>query len=169
MSVDLFSEFPDDARLWIYGADRDLSSDEQSTLLQTLKDFFTGWRSHGQPVEGEATIIDDRFLLVAASVREESISGCGIDSSTQVIDDLAADLQIDWVPALTVFYRDASGQIKGVSRPAFRKRVQEGVVSRETSVIDLSIETVGDLREEGFERPAGDSWHALVFRIPETA
>ncbi len=169
MSIDTFDSLPDEARLWIYGADRRLSPDEQSELLDTLDEFFADWMSHGRPVQGRAVILEDRFLLVAAAVQDGDISGCGIDSSTRVIDDLADTIEIDWLPSLTIFYRHASGEIRGVSRPEFRKRVQQGAISRETGVIDLSIEHLGDLREQGFERPAGESWHALVFRIPEAA
>lgn len=169
MSLETFESLPDEARLWIYGTNRRLSSGEQSELLDTLDDFFSEWMSHGRPVEGRAVVLEDRFLLVAAAVEEGEISGCGIDSSTQVIDEVADTLEIDWVPALTIFYRHPSGEIRGVSRPEFRKLVEDGVVSRTTGVIDLSLESLGDLREQGFERPAGESWHALVFRIPEAA
>ena len=36
----------------------------------------------------------------------------------------------------------------------------------ETPVFDLSLTTLGQVRDGGFEKPAGASWHARVFRIP---
>lgn len=169
MLPDSFTDFPDDARLWIYGADRPLSEDEQAAVVDTLDTFMADWMSHGRSVEGAAAIVDDRFLLIAAYVRGGDISGCGIDSSTDVIANVADRLDIEWLPALNIFYRDAAGDVHGIPRPAFRAKVDEGTVTRETPVYDLSLETLGDLREDGFERPAGESWHALVFRIPEAA
>lgn len=169
MPLSSFDGFPAEARLWIYAADRSLNPDEQEILETNLSDFFTGWRSHGKTVQGAAAVEEDRFLLIAGHVESDEISGCGIDSSIDVVEQAGRELDVEWLPALTVFYRDDEGKIHGVGRPTFREKVDEGVITRETPVFDLAVETVGQLREEGFERPAGASWHALVFRIPKAA
>jgi len=36
-------------------------------------------------------------------------------------------------------------------------------------VFDLSITTLGALRDGDFEQPAGAAWHARVFQIPTAA
>ena len=165
----LFPHLPDHARLWVYAADRPLSETEQARLLQRLEAFFGQWASHGRPVEGAATLRHDRFLLLAGLVRGGEISGCGMDASVHAVEEASAALGFSWRSPLDVFYRDAEGAVEALARAAFRKRVREGDVTAETSVFDLSITALADVRQGRFERPAGETWHALVFKIPQPA
>lgn len=169
MSASLFPGFADDARLWIYVADRPLDPQEAEALTTHLDTFFADWSSHGREVEGAAQIADDRFLLVAAQLRAGDISGCGIDASVNALKDAATQVGVTWLPALSVAYRDGEGRVQVASRPAFRRAVREEHVTAETPVFDTSLTTVGELREQGLERPAADAWHARVFRIPALA
>jgi len=90
------------------------------------------------------------------------MSGCGVDASTGALKEAAADLGFDWEPLLTVFYRDAEGRVRSVSRPDFRKMAKEGQVTAATRVFDPTIGTVAHLRSQGIERPAGLSWHSRL-------
>ena len=166
---DLFPTLPDHARLWIYAADRPLSASEQADLLQTLRGFLTSWVSHGRPVQGRADVRHDRFLLLAGEVPGGEISGCGIDASVHAVEAAGAQFGITWLSPLGVFFRDASGGVRSLPRATFRKLVRTGEVTAETSVFDFTITTLGDVRRGRFERPAGETWHALVFKIPQPA
>ena len=164
---DLFPALPDEARCWIYIADRRLTGVEQTALLDALRPFFQGWASHGRPVQGAATCLDDRFLIVAGALTQEgTISGCGIDASVHAVEEAAARLGIKWSSPLLVFYRDTDGTVDSLPRSAFKKRVANGTVTAETLVFDVSLTMLGQLRGGAFEKPAGASWHARVFRIP---
>ena len=159
---------PDAARCWIYVAERPLTEAEQTALLNALETFFEGWVSHGRPVHGAATCLDDRFLVVAGTLMQEgTISGCGIDASVHAVEEAAQRLGLRWASPLLVFYRDADDTVVSLPRSAFKKLVADGTVNAETQVFDVSLTTLGQLRSGGFEQPAGDSWHARVFRIPK--
>ena len=166
---DLFPSLPDKARCWIYVAERPFTEDEQASLLEALQAFFAGWASHGRPVQGTATTLEDRFLVVAGVIPGGEISGCGIDASVHAVEEAAGRLGVAWSSPLLVLYRDAEGAIHSLPRSAFRKRVADGTVTAETRVFDVSLTTLGQLRNGTFEKPAGASWHARVFRIPELA
>ncbi|HMB91227.1 MAG TPA: hypothetical protein VKP65_10295 [Rhodothermales bacterium] len=165
----LFSTLPDDARCWIYTADQPLTNAEQETLLNTLTTFFESWTSHSRPVQGDAVIMDDRFLIVAATLAAGDISGCGIDKSVHAVETVAQDMGFTWTSPLQIFFRDADGTVQHTSRPAFRRLVGEGTVTANTPVFDVSLTTLGPLRNGAFELPAGRSWHARIFRIPQPA
>lgn len=170
MPSPLFPDFPDEARLWIYAADRPLEASEQETLTETLDRFLASWTSHARPVRGAAQLLHDRFLLVAATLAEDAaISGCGIDASVHAIEAAADTVGVRWLSPLVVCYRDADGTIQHLPRGAFRKLVRAGTVTAGTPVFDVSLTTVGALREQGLERPAGAGWHARAFRIPQPA
>lgn len=164
----LFPEMPTNARCWIYAADSRLDAATQEALHARLTSFLEGWTSHQRAVHGAVTIRDDRFLMVAAYVEGGDVSGCGIDSLVHAVDEAAAPLGISWARALSVFYRDADGRVQAASRGDFRAQVQEGTVTARTPVFDPSLTTLGAVRSR-FEQPAGDSWHARLFRIPTPA
>lgn len=164
---DRLADLPDDARCWVFAAERPLTEDEQHAVLDHLDRFFDGWRSHGRPVEGAAAMHEGRFLVVGGLRDDAGISGCGIDAVVREIEAAAGALGAGWLTPLLVFWRGADGAIQHGPRGTFRRLVRQGAVTAETSVFDLSLTTLGELRRHGLERPAGRSWHARVFRIPE--
>ena len=161
-----FSALPDDARLWVHASAVPLSDATQEALLDRLSAFMDEWTSHQRPVEGATTILNDRFLLVAASAGRNDISGCGIDDLTHAVEDAASALEIEWAPALHVLYRTRDGSVAAVSRRTFQERGEAGAVTPDTPVFDPSITTLGALRAGTFEQPARESWHAQLLGIP---
>ncbi|HHP7239238.1 hypothetical protein [Longibacter sp.] len=164
-----FPELPDKARLWIYTAADPLSEAEQSEVLDRLEGFMDSWTSHNRPVQARAAIQDDRFVILAATVADGDVSGCGIDASVHAVDEVASDLGIAWASPLDVLYRDVEGLVHSVSRADFRQHVSDNRVDTSTPVFDPSITTLGALRDGEFEQPAGAAWHARVFQIPTAA
>ena len=163
---------PGSARLWAFAADRSLSPDEAADLLGAVRVFLDKWHSHGRPVPGAVEVRENRFLLVGAALDAEQlnagVSGCGIDQMTHAVEAAADARRFGWAGALTVAYRDASGAVQIVPRPAFRKMARAGEVDGQTRVFDLTADTVGALRRHGLERPAAESWHGAAFRLTET-
>lgn len=167
MPSTLFPKLPDEARLWIHPTSAPLSEATQSALLDHLSTFIEGWTSHQHDVRGAATVLHNRFLVLAAvRADNEDISGCGIDEASRAIDEAATRLGIEWVPSLHVLYRTADGSIDAVPRPTFQERAEAGEITIDTPVFDPSLTTLGALRNGEFEQPAGQSWHARLFTLP---
>ncbi|HRR09748.1 MAG TPA: hypothetical protein PLO56_13740 [Rhodothermales bacterium] len=161
-----FSALPPDAQVWVYIANRPLSTEVQQAVLEHLKVFFAAWKSHGRPVRGAARFWADRFLCVGAFIEGGTISGCGIDASAHAISALPEVFGFTWESPLKVFYRDSTGAIQSVPRAVFRKMVQEKHVGSETIVFNPGITEVEALENQSFELPLKDAWHAKVFRLP---
>ncbi|NBC18146.1 MAG: hypothetical protein GVY18_12615 [Bacteroidetes bacterium] len=161
----LFPDLPDDARCWVYVADRPLTEAQRTDLLGQLRAFFTDWTSHGARVRGDAVLRDDRILLLAADVPGGDLSGCGIDKSVHAIEHAAQEHDFSWLSPLQVVWRDGDGQLQHGARSTFRALARDGGVDGMTPVIDLSVDTVGALRNGQFEQPAHQSWHGRVFRL----
>lgn len=164
----LFPTLPPDARLWIFTADRSLSAADQDSLRDAIGRFVTQWTSHGRPVPGDVALAEDRFVLVAAHLAG-GVSGCGIDSLVHAVEQAGAALGIQWVDGLHIVFRDETGAVEVLPRPAFRQRVRDGAVTAETPVFVTTLDTVAALRESGLERPAGATWHGRTFRLSEPA
>lgn len=159
----IFSDLPDDARLWIFAAARPLDAEECSRLLALVDDFLAGWHAHGHPVVGARDLRLDQFLLVAADERASGVSGCSIDSLYRVLKQVDGEISVGLLDSSLVHYRDADGTVRSVSRPDFRELVAEGAVDGDTLVFDNTLRTVGDLRAERWELPLRESWHARAF------
>ncbi len=167
----LFPDFADDTRLWVHIAERSLMEDEQRVLLERVRSFIDQWTSHGHPVTGAVKLLEDRILLLAATLEGDgrTISGCGIDAATHTIEEAAQSLGVEWASPLAVFYRDRDGQLRSCSRSAFRDRIQAEELTTETHVLDPSITTVGALRAGAMDTPAEATWHGRVFDLPQPA
>lgn len=164
----LFTHLPDDARIWIYAADRDLNELEENRVVEILQEFCASWESHGRPVASGATMVESRFAVISGHIPGGDISGCGIDASVHALDNARAELGIEWLPSLLVHYRDANQVIRSVSRAQFRVSAEAGEVHLETTVFDLEVQRLGDMRAGKFEQPAGATWHRHAFSLPCT-
>lgn len=166
-STTLFPSIPDEARLWIYAADRPLDTDEQQALERSIDSFIDDWTTHGRSVQGAAAVVEDLFLLLAATVEDGDISGCGIDASTRAIEEAAQQIGFTWLPSLQILYRDPEGVVRSCTRRTFKELAKRGEVTAQTPVFNTNLTTVGELRAGRFERPAGQSWHARAFALRE--
>lgn len=165
MSATDFARLPDDARLWVFAASRPLSAGESAALLERVNHFVSGWLAHGRPVVGAAELRHDRFLLVAADERATGVSGCSIDSLFHTLGGVEAEMGLTLRDAAAVLFRDASGEVRGATRPEFRELARGGAVDAETPVFDNTVSTVGALRAGEWERPLRESWHARAFPV----
>lgn len=163
------TDLPDDARLWVYAADRDLNDLEEKRVAEILSDFCRSWTSHGRRVQSAADVLEGRFAVIAGMIPDGDVSGCGIDASVHALDRAASELALQWLPGVMVHYRDENGVIRSIPRSKFRELVRSGTVTSATHVFDLSIQTLGQLRAGMLEQSAGDTWHARVFRIAQPA
>lgn len=161
-SGELLEPLPDDGQLWIFGSSRRLSETEAHELLKEVDGFLAGWKAHGHPLAARREWLHDRFLLVGADPRVAAPSGCSIDALVRALKEVEGRLGVELVGKERVWYRDQDGQIEAVSRGEFRARAQDGSVTPETPVFDLSPSRVEEVRQ-GWERPARERWHGAAF------
>ena len=164
MSTRLFADFPGEAKLWVYSLARPLSEGERKTVAKRMDAFLAEWNSHGAPVRGACEIFEGRFVLIAGYV-EDGVSGCSTDSMMRVMKTLREEDDIDGFDRSLVFFRDADGVLRGVTREEFKALASADQVDGDTTVFDTTISTVGDLRAGRFETIFARSWHARAFSL----
>lgn len=157
-----FDALPDDARLWVFGAVRPLSDEEEATLLRTVDERLEDWEAHGTPLTCARDWRYGRFLLVGVDERSEPPSGCSIDAMVRVLKGLEERLGVGLTDHAPVWYR-SDGEVRTVSRPDFRRLAREGEVDPETVVFDATVTRVGQVREGAWEVPARAAWHGRAF------
>lgn len=163
MKLPALDGFPDNARVWIFGAERELDLAETEVLLEAVDDFISGWAAHGAPLRAGRAWRYGRFLIVGADTSATSPSGCSIDALVGVLREMENRLGVRFLGNEAVWYRDGQECIRKASRPEFRALAESGTVTPGSIVFDNSITELVQLRNGGWEGPAGECWHAAFF------
>ncbi len=158
----LFPQFPEDAKLWVYAMPRPLTDEQRKLVASRLADFVTQWQSHGTPVHGAFDIVENQFVLIAGYVGD-GVSGCSTDSMVRVMKQLR-DEGLDGFDRSWVYYRDREGKVHTTARSQFQDMVAKGSVAADTPVFDTTVQFVGDLRRGAFETTFANAWHATAFQ-----
>ena len=157
-----FDELPEDARVWIFSAERPLTSAEQSRLLGEVDVFLNQWGAHDTPLTAGRDIRYDRFLFVAVDQRAVGPSGCSIDALVRQMKALQGEIGVELVNHAPVLFRQGD-LISRVSRDQFAELVARGDIDVGTTVFDTTLTRLGDVRQGRWETRAGDSWHGRAF------
>ena len=110
-----FEQLPDDARVWIFAAERSLSGEEQTRVLAEVDRFLAEWSAHDMPLASGREVRYDRFLFVAVDQRRVGPSGCSIDALVRQMKALQQELGVELVNHAPVLFR-RSGSIERVDR-----------------------------------------------------
>ena len=154
---------PADARTWVCGATPALDTGTAERLLADVDAHLADWKAHGEPLTVARTLVEGRFLVVAVDQRTAGASGCSIDGLFRTLQRAESGYGVSLVAGGRIFWRDTSGVVQGGGRDDFREAAALGTVTRDSSVFDTTVSTLGTLRQE-FERPAARSWHAQLLQ-----
>ncbi len=154
---------PDDARVWIFGADREPTGAETEEVLRAVDGFLGSWAAHGVPLRAARSWLHGRFLVVGADVRASAPSGCSIDALAHLLQELEGRLGVRFLGHDAVYYRDDAGAVRRVDRPGFRALARAGRVTPETVVFDTSVTRRAEVRAGRWEAPAATRWHRAFF------
>ena len=117
-----FDQLPDDARLWIFTAERSLSDAEQAQLLREVDRFISQWGAHDVPLTAARELRYDRFLFVAVDQRKAGPSGCSIDALVRQTKALEQEIGIELVNHASGRVSAGIGHRAGATRPVRRAR-----------------------------------------------
>lgn len=156
-----FAALPDSARVWVFAADRPVRGESAERLLEAVDRFLAGWMAHGHPLVCAREWRDDHFLMVGVDQSEAYASGCSIDGLFRSLRALEPRVGASLVGGGRVFYRDAGGAVRSVSRDEFTELGRRGEVGPETVVLDPTVQTLGEWFAR-FETSVAKSWHAQL-------
>ena len=157
-----FDALPVDGRVWAFAAEPEPGPRETARLLHAMQDFVRQWTAHREGLTGAVDWWHQRFLLVGLDESRAGASGCSIDALMNRLSELEQELGIRLTESAPVWYRDAEGRIRSVTRGEFRRLAGDGLVGPDTSVFDLTAVNVGEARMNRLERRASESWHARL-------
>jgi hypothetical protein len=146
-------QLSDDAYVWLFGISPSLDEGKEAKLLHRVDGFLDQWAAHGNPIDSGRDLIEGTFLLIAADSRSER-SGCSIDRLFGTLRQLEQELGVSILDANRIFFRHGDGRADAMTRGEFREKGDAHTV-----VFDTTAETLGQIRNGGWEKRAELSWH----------
>lgn len=162
MSLAPLGTLPGSSRVWCFGASASPSEEMVAELRDAMERFLVTWTAHRADLRAGFDWFYDRFLVVAVDETDVQASGCSIDALNGQIRRLEQAAGVDLLDAAPIWYRDAAGDVRSVTRDQFRRLAERGEVGPETLVFDLTAATLDDVSSGGWEVEAGRSWHARL-------
>ena len=153
------------SRVWIYQANRILTTPETEQIQEKLDAFTAQWLAHGYELSATAEIRYNQFIILAVDEQQVGATGCSIDSSVKLMLQLEKQFNINLFDRFQLAYRD-DNQIKTVNREEFQALVNTGKISGDTIVFNNLVSNRKAL-ETNWQIPMRESWHANLFTLSE--
>lgn len=96
-----FSDFSDQARIWIYQSDQPISDSIRNEMKSKLKDFVNEWSAHGTKLKAIGELVDDYRIILCTDGNVEA-SGCSIDASVRFIKELGKTFHLNFFNRLQI-------------------------------------------------------------------
>lgn len=155
------NDMPKSSRVWIYQSNRKWSDEETEEIQKIIHQFVENWAAHGTPLKASYELKYNRFIILAVDADYHAASGCSIDASVRVIQELEQKFGIDLLDKMNVTYKTGEF-IAHKSLIDFKKMAKEKAVNGTTIVFNNLVNTLEEF-EDFWEVPASESWHSRFF------
>jgi len=152
-----FDTLPNDARVWVYQANKAFTAQEASFISEHAIQFINQWTRHGADLKGSFTIKYNQFLVIAVDERFANVSGCSIDASVHFVQELQKALSLDLLNKMNISFKDGA-HINIVSLSQFKNYAAAQKITPDTIVFNNLVTTKEALLQQ-WEVPAKESWH----------
>lgn len=161
-----FDTISDASRIWIYQANRKLAASEEEAILSEVMDFMSKWAAHGQGLQASATIKHAQFLIIATDEAITSASGCSIDSSVHLVQEIGERFKVDFFDRLKLaFLTDSS--VTTVPLDQLKTAIKDGLISAQSQFFNNTITNKGELKDKWLVN-ASESWLKRYFIMQES-
>jgi hypothetical protein len=155
-----FDQLPEYSRVWIYQADKKLSSSEEQAIHEKLRRFCEGWNTHGNLMPTSYTILENQILVLGVDESKLGASGCSIDSSVRILRELENQIQCNLTDQGKISIKN-SDILRVIPALGVKSRITSGEIDQDAEVINPSIRTKADL--QNLWQPVLNSWLSKYF------
>ena len=153
-----------DSRVWLYTADRLLTSEEQMKLPDAIESFLSDWVAHGQSLRASWRLEGGRCLIIALDENSPNATGCSIDAKVHWLQRFGQQWGLDWMNRNTVIH--ISGETStwcDAPLASFWAARKAGVIGDETLVVNSVISSKLE-SEPSLVVAFKASWHETMWR-----
>lgn len=156
-----FDKIEDDARVWIYQADRKLSDTEAEKLENEAKVFTEQWAAHGTGLMASAKVFHHQFLILTVDESQHGASGCSIDSSVAFVRNVEKQYGLNFFDRNKVaFLLDEEIYLESIQN--LKNKIEKGDIASDTLTFNNLVATKGEMKEK-WVSPAQNTWLARYF------
>ena len=155
-----YQNMPDNARIWIYQADRELTNEEAAKMRLLLSAFVEGWTAHKASLRAHADVIFKRFIIILADEETTKASGCSIDASVRFLKEIEQQFNVDLFNRLNILYIK-DGEVLSATKNEFEQLIQSGAIQPETLIFNNLVNTKHDF-ETQWQIPLSKSWFSKL-------
>lgn len=160
-----FEELSDNAKIWVYQTNRELSEQEVKLIDLGMTDFCNHWQAHGTPLKTSFQIPFDHFLVLGVDENVASASGCSIDGSVRLIKEIGAKLNIEFFDrTLAAFLVEEKVKVYPISQ--LKDLFTSGTLNPTINTFDNLVPTK-EVYNQKWMIPIGQSW--LARYLPKSA
>jgi hypothetical protein len=152
-------EFNDQARIWVYQADRKLLEEEVIRMQPLIDAFCRQWTAHQQQLKAGGRILNKRFLLIAVDETDALASGCSIDKSIHFLRELQAEFGLDWFNRLDIAAETNTGEVFTFPLSGFEELLEKRIINESTRIYNHTLQDLGSWKTS-WKEPLAQSWLA---------
>ena len=152
-----YNLMPNDSRVWIYQSNREFKAEELGVLNNKIQDFIDSWKRHGDDLKASYVIKYNQFIVLLVDKCYNDVSGCSIDASVNLIQQLENHFEIDLTNKLNISFKD-NANINIVSLSDFQNYAKQDKITSNTVVFNNLVTTKKEF-ENNWEVTADKSWH----------
>jgi hypothetical protein len=151
-----FDKISPASKIWIFQSSRAFTAEEETTLMNSGKNFVEQWTAHKQNLLGSMEILHHLFIIIAVDQTVNDASGCSIDKAFGFIRNAEKDLHIDLLDRRAIAY-EQNGTIHLTNPGQFEKLFKEGKVNASTIIYNNLVETKQGL-SQNWRQQVKESW-----------
>lgn len=140
-----YHQLPSNAKVWIYQADRNFSTEEVASITMLIENFVQNWQSHQVDVPAYGALYYRRFVVLLANHDEVNISGCSIDSSVKFIKELESVYGVGFFDRMKICYKIQEQLVGSINFNQIEEKIQEGKLNENTIVFNNLVQTKDEL------------------------
>ncbi|MFY0653130.1 MAG: hypothetical protein JXQ96_13905 [Cyclobacteriaceae bacterium] len=156
-----FEDMPSTARVWIYQADRSLSTGEAEQIKEQATTFLQEWAAHGSPLKSSFKIFHDKFLMITVDESFNMASGCSIDASVALVRTLEKELSIDFFDRTKVCFL-LNGEVFQSPMTDLKELITQGKIDEKSITFNNLVATLGEFKNN-WKVAAEETWLKRYF------
>jgi hypothetical protein len=133
-----FEKLSNEARIWIYQADKPLQSNEVEGITQMVEAFLENWTSHGRQLQAGYMIYDAFFLVIGVEKEDFELSCCVTDSVIQLLQQIACKWEINFLRRDKIVIKMTQGLVS-MSINEMKKKLETGEINKDMYTFDNTI------------------------------
>jgi len=167
-----FDEMNPESRIWIYTADRTITTEEAEVIIDILEEYLNNWKSpNGMSFPSSAKVLENWFVIIVVdttSVIDQYRIG-PVDGFVFLFKEISKLTDIDFFHKPLLNYLDNYNQVQAISLFEIKQAVTDQIITPDTIIIDhVRAEQKSHLFEfERWKVRAADSWLSHYFQ-PQT-